>query len=216
MKTKIVHLATSTESTNCAKELQGLLDWESELHAGPTEFDTFPEHTLHKREEFVLKNNPASIPRITACFYAHYRIWESLTETTIIFEDDARQIKPIDLSLIESFDGFILNLGIPYAPNYKLDKVNPKNNAYDIQLMADNAGKKGIRKRKRGSYLNGAHAYVLTPKGAERLIEATRQGSFIRPPDLQINTDIMEMHDYFPYPFHQERDIRKSTIQDGL
>ena len=50
-------------------------------------------------------------------------------------------------------------------------------------------------------WLFGAHAYIVTPQGANKLINATSKG--ILPADLYINQDNVTIHDYLPYPISQ-------------
>ena len=210
MKTKIIHHPTHKKSIRCAKELQGLLPFESDLHAGCTRFslprDDYIILDKDEWDENTLSSNPVLLSNRAACFYAHYSIWETLTENTLILEDDARQIHPFDISVCENFDGDVLNLGDPVYCG--------KANEEAVQELRSTKYNGVKRRTYEGSFLYGAHAYVLTPKGAEKLLRVSDHGRLLRPNDVMCQVGIVDLFDYFPYAFHQDQNIRRSIILD--
>ena len=213
MDVKIIHHPANEDSIRCAKELQGLLPFESNLHAGPTS-DSLPrnDYVILENDEWDQTNNPPNpflLGNMLACFYAHYTIWEKITENTLIFEDDARQINSYDVSILENFDGDVLNLGAPI-------NCGKSNNLQDIKEMRLSKHKGVKRRTRKGSFLYGAHAYLLTPKGAEKLLKVSDFGRLLRPNDVMCQVGTVDLFDYFPHPFHQDPQTRESTIISGI
>lgn len=212
MKTKIIHHPTHKKSIQCAKELQGLLPFESDTHAGVDRYslprDDYETLGLEDWDAFNTPPNPVLVENRVACFYTHYSIWENVTENTLIFEDDARQINPFDVSVLENFDGDVLNLGAPIHCGKKYVEAEK-----ELRSIKHDGVK---RRRRKGSFLHGGHAYVLTPKGAEKLLEVSDHGRLIRPNDRMCEEGVVNLYDYLPYPFHQDRKLRRSTINDKL
>ena len=54
-------------------------------------------------------------------------------------------------------------------------------------------------------WLFGAHAYLLNPSGAVKLVEATKLG--ILPADVYIRTDLLDIYDYLPHPIKQNEEF---------
>jgi len=212
---KIVHHPTNKDSIRCAKELQGLLPFESDLHAGYTR-DSLPRNDYkivdwRELDTVHTKPHPVLLGNMLACFYAHYTIWEKITENTLIFEDDARPVPNISLeiSALEDFDGDLLNLGRPIFVG--------KETSRRAWLEMKDKTRKGVCRRKvKNSFLYGAHAYLLTPKGASKLIASTNNGTLLRPNDMVCNNKDIDIYDYCPYPFRQERDLRETIMLDGV
>jgi GR25 family glycosyltransferase involved in LPS biosynthesis len=150
-----------------------------------------------------------------AVFFSHYSLWQKcleLKENILILEHDAWVLEDFNIDNLINFKGDILNIGKPnwgsiYNSNFKsewLDKpagitkreiCNNKHDIYKVWSKAPGLCHCDTM------WLFGAHAYVLTPTGATKLIESTKKG--ILPADLYINQDNVTIHDYLPHPVSQ-------------
>lgn len=126
-----------------------------------------------------------------AAFCSHYRLWQKSyeeNETLMVLEHDAYFVNEIPSNAF----GGIMSFGKPSYGKY----VTP-------QLIGRN---KLISKQ----YLPGAHAYAVTPYGAEKLIAKAKECA--GPTDIFIsnkNFDCIE--EYYPWPVEARDSF--STIQ---
>ena len=215
MKVKIIHHPTDERCIASAKKLQGLLPFESELYSkySDLEPEKFPEHEVVNYREMDQKYDPPDpvvLKRMLGCIFTHYSIWETMTENTLILEDDTRPLHDrIDLDLLENFDGDVINLGTPI---FMGEHTNRK--AF-LEMIT---GKQGLSKKRKvkGSCLYGAHAYLVTPKGAEKLNRATRYSRLARPNDMTVNIDTVDIQDLKPFAFEQAFYERWSYIRGDI
>jgi len=115
-----------------------------------------------------------------AAFLSHYWLWKMTAVGTIphvIFEHDAVIMDNIPTTLT----GDIVNLG---APSY--GRFNTPTTLGEGPLVS---------KR----YLPGAHAYYITPKGAQQLVDKAK--THAEPTDVFINLEnFPNIKEYYPWP----------------
>lgn len=127
-------------------------------------------------------------------FLSHRSLWIKALEENqqiLILEHDAIFTDKIPLKL--PFDG-VISFGKPSYGNYR------------------SAKKPGVYKlfSKAGGYLPGAHAYLVSPRGAKRLLDKSL--THPAPTDLFLNKhDFPFITEYYPWPVMA--DDRVSTIQ---
>jgi GR25 family glycosyltransferase involved in LPS biosynthesis len=113
-----------------------------------------------------------------SAFLSHYWLWKMTaagTEPHIIFEHDA-----VVVNSVPNLKGDIVNLG---KPSY--GKFNTPNVLGEGPLVS---------KR----YFPGAHAYYITPKGAQQLIDKAKTHAC--PTDIFINKDTFpDVKEYYPW-----------------
>jgi len=163
-----------------------------------------------------------------ATFFSHYNLWLKcieLNEPILILEHDAILTDtPLSLLMmnyhLEKFKGDLLNLGKPNWGSYWY-----KNFESEWLTKTDGIHKRDICENKHNIYqvwdtekglchcdtmwLFGAHAYLLNPKGATKLVEGTSKG--ILPADVYIRTNLLDVYDYLPHPIKQVEEF--SLIQ---
>ena len=229
MRTKIIYHPQMVDCYLSAKELQGLLDIDAELTPGMSREivkQKYPRFEMYRWEEFACGhkiddkipwNGPDAptkpveriIQNMQGSFFSHYQIWEEMEENTLIFEDDARQVNPVNWSLLENFDGDVLNLGVP-VPIY--EKLASTSSFLDFYLKPKLRGDTGIQKRTVGSHLWGGHAYLITLKGRDKLCKHVKYGGLIRPNDILVRSEYCDLYDLQPLAFIQDNTARASTI----
>jgi GR25 family glycosyltransferase involved in LPS biosynthesis len=152
-----------------------------------------------------------------AIFFSHMELWKKaihLNTNILVLEHDAVFSRNVLLYDLDSFNGDVLNLG---APNWSFNHWKP-----ELKQWAKQWEGKGIVFRKHcnkghipevmmhqqpcfcdSTFLYGAHAYVITPTGASKLIKGTEKG--ILPADLFISQDLVKIHDLLPHASVQDR-----------
>lgn len=114
-----------------------------------------------------------------AAFLSHYWLWKLTaagTQPHIIFEHDA-----VLLDRIPALRGDIVNLG---HPSY--GKFNTPSILGESRLVSK-------------PYFPGAHAYYVTPKGAQALIDKAKTSA--QPTDIFINHGNFDnLMEYYPWP----------------
>jgi len=144
--------------------------------------------------EFKIDERFSRLEPCMCGFLSHRSLWhKSLKENKqiLILEHDAIFIDKIPMGI--KFDGLV-SFG---RPSYGQFRQPNKEGVYKLFSKA-------------GGYLPGAHAYVVTPKGAKRLIERAQVKP--GPTDLFLNkNDFPFISEYYPWPV--VADDRVSTIQ---
>ena len=133
--------------------------------------------SLSPRHRFEEKHS-----RFTNClaaFLSHYWLWKTTAAGThphIIFEHDAVVVNTIP----NHIEGDIVNLGKPSYGKFKTPSF---------------LGTGPLTSKR---YFPGAHAYRLTPKGAQQLIdECTFTAG---PTDIYIHSSKFTLGEYYPWP----------------
>lgn len=173
-------------------------------------------------------------------FLSHYSLWKlciQLDTPIAIFEDDAKFSKPIHLSkrlINDEFSGDVINLGRPnwglkykdetecpdvlptdYKSGIILRNVcNKKHNPWVVynELSLDEQSELCDCD---SQWLFGAHAYIITPKGATKLVN---QASVeIKPADVFINQSVVDIHDLHPLSVKQigNRTLIQPSLKDN-
>jgi len=129
-----------------------------------------------------------------AAFTSHYRLWKKSVEdkeTLLVLEHDAYFVDQIPNV---QFDG-VLSFGRP---------------SYGRWIAPSTLGKNKLISKQ---YLPGAHAYAVTPKAAEKLIEKAKVAA--SPTDIFINNNNFDfIEEYYPWPVEARDSF--STIQKEL
>lgn len=131
-----------------------------------------------------------------ACFFSHYSAWaiaEAIKQPLMILEHDAvfkSYVKTHELKFKS-----ILNIG---KPSYGKFRTTEKTG---VQPFFSNSQ----------GYLKGAHAYIVTPDAASKLIKLSKDKAY--PADLFINTkNFPDMEELSPWPVVVEETA--STVQN--
>tara|TARA_B000000475_G_scaffold271824_1_gene270693 strand:- start:1234 stop:1845 length:612 start_codon:yes stop_codon:yes gene_type:complete len=198
MKGFVIYVNTSSKSKESAKHTQSIFnDIDISLFRGvdtTNVWQTFSDSDLNILD--IKHFNGGKIDAEIATFFSHYNIWLrciELNQSILVLEHDAIIIGEIDFSILNKFEGDLLNLGEPNWGNKTWEGV-------------------GLHKRNSESnedWLFGAHAYLLNPSGATKLVEGTKKG--ILPADIYIRQELIDIYDYLPHPIKQNGDF--SLIQ---
>lgn len=212
-------VASAEKSLENLSSLTGLV---IQPHSG---FDKYSiknlEYTLLDEKRFG--GGPAckiDVEAEIATWFSHYSVWEiaaELNESILILEDDVMWTKRLNVrDIVKDFEGDILNFGAAMwghpegnLKNYKKEGGITKrewcNNEHNVY-----AGNHEIGCECQSLCLYCAHAYVVTPKGARKLIEAKKYG--ILPADVYIRREIVDIYDYYPWPAWQDKSVKQSLI----
>ena len=219
MKKYVIYNKESKLSTESAKtcidiaKKVGKVD--VELWNGISRYDSkekFREYNLSLDKTFLhLKDDIRNWTQysyedgVVGCFLSHYSLWKesvSTNERIMILEHDAHFIQKFEDVV---FDG-ILNIGKP--------------------IFGDDGWKnlkKGVIKRKPrmrgkqelhwwGSYLHGAHSYIVTPNVSKMLIDYTHKKG-VSPTDTFIKCRYFPMADLVPFYVRQNIESNFTLIQ---
>jgi GR25 family glycosyltransferase involved in LPS biosynthesis len=119
-------------------------------------------------------------PNCAAAFLSHYSLWQKciqLKETIVIFEHDAVLKSPIPSSHFL----YVMNIGHPSYGKWNTPSIL------------------GVNKLISKPYMPGAHAYMITPQGAELLIRHAKKSA--KPTDVFMNVKSMPwLQEYYPWP----------------
>lgn len=229
MKTFIIRLKGHDHSETMARECQqqakkfnidaqlfdGIYGTTAERHYQVTKVPR-PKKKLKKGREGVL-----------GCFFSHYYLWDACskdTEPYLILEHDGYLLREISDEVLNSFNDVLkLDACDPYSSNYN-DQINEGLGLKDIKiekywnLTAKNPAKIGT-----GNYFKGAYAYILKPRGAQKLINFIHEnklGIGHRTADQQIGDAVLDTRCTVPslarlHPFYSEGDNLKSASLTG-
>lgn len=115
----------------------------------------------------------------SAAFFSHYSLWKKcveLNETVTIFEHDA-----------------VLENAIPKVPfKFVMNIGHPSYGKFNTPSMF------GVNRLSSKRYFPGAHAYMVNPEGAKRLINQSKNQAL--PTDLFMHVDRMPwLQEYYPW-----------------
>jgi len=115
-----------------------------------------------------------------AAFLSHYSLWEKCAkgnENFVIFEHDAFVFSPVPVNANFTY---VMNIGQPSYGSYATPSVL------------------GINPLTTKRYFGGAHAYMVTPKGAKLLVENAPLHA--RPTDIYMNLATFPwLQEYYPF-----------------
>ena len=210
MKAFVIHLPKSKKSLEAAELTKSKIDslFDVELFEGTDKYDAWNKYM---NSDFI----PKDITRFGAgfvdselgAFFSHFTLWNKcleLNENILILEHDADLVRDIDIDLIESWKGEVLNLGIPNWGTRKWEGEGIK-----IREVCGNFH--NIHDHRKDCQCNtpwlfGAHAYILAPKAAKKLVDAAYSEGII-PADIFIRQELVEISDYLPHSFIQRNDF---------
>lgn len=140
--------------------------------------------SLYEKEGIDPSRFDSKYSRIENCmsaFYSHYSLWKKCVELNtniIIFEHDAIMVNDIPKFL--NFRGCI-NLGKPSYGNFKIPR------------------KLGINPLTSKGYFPGAHAYMISPRGAKEMIALAKIKA--EPTDVFLRLENFSwLEEYYPWP----------------
>ena len=143
------------------------------------------------------------IKNCMSAFMSHFRLWEQsviLNETILILEHDAVAVN----SIPENFDKLYL-----YGTTQKLHIVNFGHPSYG---QFQQPPKMGFQPLVSKGYFPGAHAYSVSPEGAQSLIEHATQTAMAGPTDVYLNIQNFPwLQEYYPWPVEARDNF--TTIQ---
>ena len=133
------------------------------------------------------------------CFLSHREIWKESVKTKqkiLILEHDAVFKEKLPQEIY--FHGLV-NFGKPSFGRYNIPSEGVILQRGIFSLFS-----------KSGGYLPGAHAYMISPVGAEKLLKHAEK--YPAPTDLFLNNkDFPWLQEYYPWPI--EADDKFTTIQ---
>lgn len=231
----IIYLPESKKSSASAKLVEKSLNEsivyvDVNLHEGVDRYQAWQKYIDSGfRPRDIGKFGGGKIDAELGVFYSHYSLWEKAIEldrNIIILEHDAifnndkaiTYKNTLDSKVLLNFDGDILNLG---SPNWSFKPWSPtgwlrpwKGQGIKKRIVCDKFHIPDVPDGEVPCFcdtnlLYGAHAYVITPLGARKLVRSAKDG--ILPADIFINQDVVTIHDYLPHPAIQRNEF--SLIQ---
>ena len=216
----IIYLPKSEKSTNVANKsverFKSILDLDVKKWTGVDRYDVWQkfidsDFKLNARNRFGAGYIDAEL----GVFFSHYSLWKKcveLNKNILILEHDAWPIHKFDLSLLEQFNGEVLNIGKPnwgsiYNNHHPSEWINKPKGIIKREVCKNKHNIYKVWTSEEGychcdtMWLFGAHSYLLTPIGAVKLIRAIKGG--ILPADLYIRQDVVTIHDLLPHPVRQ-------------
>lgn len=131
-----------------------------------------------------------------AAFMSHYLLWNECVNTGqnyLILEHDAVFVSDIP----QIFRGDIVNLGAPSYGKFDTPRI---------------LGEGPLTSK---TYLPGAHAYYITPRGATQLIVKAKQDA--RPTDVFINKNSFpDVKEIYPWPIEARDSFTTIQREDGV
>lgn len=130
-----------------------------------------------------------------SAFLSHYSLWKECAsgkETYAIFEHDAVITAPLPTQPFQ----YAMNIGAPSYGNWNTPKTL------------------GINPLTTKKYFPGAHAYMVTPAGAKKLVEAAPK--FAKPTDVYLNLDTFPwLQEYYPFCAEAKDSFTTIQVEEG-
>lgn len=196
VKAYVITIKDNEKSVEAAKRcIESGKKWGADIEMWTATTPQDAPRGIAKRKGFAVEGFEEVYSRFDNClaaFCSHYSLWEQclkLKQPITIFEHDAVVTDQIPE---RPFKG-VMNIG---APSY--GKFNEPQHF-------------GVGPLTTKRYFPGAHAYQITPAGANELISNAKMGK-ARPTDVYINLDIFPWLQEF-YPFIAKADDSFTTIQ---
>ena len=225
MKGYVIHLPKSKKSNKSANDVITSVhintQIECELWGGVDKYDSWKTITDmgFKFDSLSFGGGGGDVAAELGTFLSHYSLWKrciQLDAPIAIFEDDAKFTKPINSNnYLSLFSGDVLNLGRPnwglkYKDETKCPDVLPTDSKSGI-ILRDKCNNKhqpwvvydelSLDEQSElcdcdSQWLFGAHAYIITPRGATKLVDQADEE--IKPADVFINQSVVNIHDLHP------------------
>lgn len=130
-----------------------------------------------------------------SAFLSHYTLWKECAsgkETYAIFEHDAVITAPLPTQPFH----YVMNIGHPSYGKWNTPALI------------------GINELTTKRYFPGAHAYMVTPAGAKKLVEAAPQ--LARPTDVYLNLDNFPwLQEYYPFCAEAQDSFTTIQVEEG-
>jgi len=144
----------------------------------------------HSLKDFKFNQRIKKInPGMVGCLISHLTLWKKsleLNKSILIFEHDAIMLKEIPESILSKFEDVC-----------NLDWLSRRTANYDKEVMIDRGEDVKLYMKKRPSYsglelynkshIKGAHAYIVKPQGAQKLVDFVWSAGALAP-DVIINS----------------------------
>ena len=207
MKAFIIHLPKSDKSLSIASELKLQLDsmFDVELSIGTDRYEAWNKYINSELTiNDVTRFGGGYIDSEIGTFFSHFNLWNKcleLNKSILILEHDAELVKDLDLNVLTNFKGDILNLGIPnwgtrVWEGKGLIEREVCNNFHNIHNYREGC-------QCNTPWLFGAHAYVVTPSGAKKLVDSAFKDGIL-PADTYLRQEVVDIADYLPHSFKQK------------
>ena len=206
----IIYLPKSNLSRTIASQSKRELDnlkIDLELFVGCDRYDVWNEFISRDLKiNDISRFGAGYVDSELGAFVSHYKLWllcKEKNQNIIVFEHDVELIEDFDIDKLKIFNGDILNLGKPNWGN----RVWKGSGIIKRKICTNNHN---IYKPEHGEcqcnsqWLFGAHSYVITPKGADKLLTSVKRDGIL-PADLFIRQDVVDIHDLLPHPFIQKK-----------
>ena len=215
MKGYIIHLPKSQKSLDSALSIKLELESigiEPHLFNGCDRYDVWQEFIDN---EFTIQDitrfGGGYVDSEIATFISHYKLWKKCVddnESIIIFEHDANIDLTFDINLLNTFDDDLLNLGKPNWGTRIWEGVGIKRREICNEYHNIHSFGEGCQCNR--TWLFGAHAYLLTVNGANKLLKSVGEDGIL-PADLFLRQEVLNIYDLLPHPFSQKEEF--SLIQ---
>jgi len=130
-----------------------------------------------------------------SAFLSHYTLWKQCSdsnETFVILEHDAVITDPIPTSPFR----FAMNIGAPSYGKWNTPKTL------------------GVNPLTTKKYFPGAHAYMVTPAGARKLVDAAPE--LARPTDIYLNINNFPwLQEYYPFCAEAQDSFTTIQVEEG-
>jgi len=147
---------------------------------------------------------------VVSAFTSHFSIWQTIIERdqgALIFEHDAVVID--SLPIVAQKDN--LKKSFKIHPLIKSNNINIMNIGHPSYGKYNTPANIGINPLTSKRYFPGAHAYYVSPEGAEQLIEVAKREA--GPTDVFINyRRFPNLYEWYPWPVIAKDNF--STIQN--
>lgn len=226
MKGYVIYLPKSKRSTKLAKATKknalANIGADIELWTGVDRYEGWDKLTsLNLELKDFSRFGGGHADAEIATFFSHRSLWEKcieLNENILVLEHDAIFTNKVEEDF-SNFKGDILNLGKPNWGSHK---------PADFSERGIGIVKRPKCKKEHDPYgyglnetctcdtiwLFGAHAYVVTPKGAKKLIKKSNKEGIL-PADVFISIDTVSIADYLPHSVIQDKNysfVQKNAI----
>jgi GR25 family glycosyltransferase involved in LPS biosynthesis len=163
--------------------------------------ELFKQETLNPSE--FLSNTYSRLQPLMCCFLSHYFLWKKcieLNEPIAIFEHDAVFIRKFDSKEIQNHldtKHGVISIGAPSFGNFKTPSKN------------------GIVKLMSKQYMPGAHALIVHPIAASKLIKYAQTYS-PEPTDVFLHNKRFDfLYEQYPYPVEVQESFSTVQIEKG-
>jgi GR25 family glycosyltransferase involved in LPS biosynthesis len=150
----------------------------------------------HNLKEFKIAQRIKKINSgLIGCLLSHLRLWKKCVELQkpiLIFEHDALVIKTIPENILEKFED-VCNLDYLSRLSENYDEEVLIDRGYEVKLFKKNRPCVSGYELYNKTHIKGAHAYIIKPLGAQKLIDFVWAVGALAP-DVIINSVSCLLH----------------------